>query len=141
MNIPFFVILISGVIVIIGVQSWQRAKHLLTEGVKAEAIVFSNRYKYTGSSSGLYHPVVRFKTQEGEWITQELNVGYLPAKPEGTKLEVLYDPAAPTDIEINSNSDFQLKVFPKVAIALGLIGVILGVLSYLEVIVIFDFTN
>lgn len=79
-------------------------------GKKAKAVIFKNNVKRSGPDGDLYYPVVRFTTDEQEWITQELSIGYSPAKPEGMKLEVIYDPENPTIVEINS--PFQLGIFP-----------------------------
>src|SRR5882757_5441527 len=82
-----------------GILLWQKGNHLLTTGKKAEAIIFKNHYK-RGSDIEFdaYYPVVRFLTDKQEWITQELSIGYSPAKKEGTKLKVIYDPDDPTNV-------------------------------------------
>ena len=120
----------GGVFIIIGAKLWQRGNHLLANGKKTEAIIFKNNYKRSGSGGGMYYPVVRFTTDTNEWITEELNIGYSSAKPEGTKIEVIYDPEDPTTVEINGS--FQLEVLPRIFVAIGLIGLILGLIDYLE---------
>jgi hypothetical protein len=72
----------------------------------------------------LYYPVVRFLTDKQEWITQELNTGYSPAKKEGTKLEIIYDPNDPQSIQINSA--FQLKILPRLLIIAGIVLLLFG---------------
>jgi hypothetical protein len=71
-------------------------------------------------------------TDQQKWVTQELSIGYTPAKPEGTKLQVIYDPDDPTCVEINS--PFFLKTLPRILIVLGACGVILIALIYLDIV-------
>lgn len=111
---------------------WQKGKHLIANGKKAKAIIFRNNYKISGRSGGVYYPVIRFMTDKQEWITQELSFGYLPAKREGTRLEVIYDPDDPSIVEIAST--LQLEVFPKIFVAIGVGLFILTVLELLGVI-------
>jgi hypothetical protein len=75
---------------------------------------------------------LRFTTETNEWITQELDVGYLPAKPEGTKLEIIYDPEEPTNVKINSF--VQLEILPRLVLIIGAIGFILSALYYAGVV-------
>lgn len=115
----------------VGMLLWRKGNHLLTTGKKATAIIFKNNF-HSGGGSGVYHPVVRFLTDKQEWITQELDIGYSPAKKEGTKLEIIYDPDAPTNVEINST--FQLEILPRIMVAAGICGLIFGVLELFDVI-------
>jgi len=89
--------------------------------------------KHSGSDNdmNMYYPVVRFTTDTEEWITQELSVGYSPAKQEGTKLEVIYNPENPTEVAINSS--FQLEILPRFLTAIGITGLIIALLEFLEV--------
>ncbi len=114
-----------------GINLWQKGNLLLAKGKKAKAIIFKNNFR-SGSDGGVYYPVVRFLTDKQEWITQELNIGYSPAKLEGTKVEVIYNPDEPTTVEINSV--FQLEILPRLFVALGLGGFVFGVLEYMEII-------
>jgi hypothetical protein len=75
---------------------------------------------------------VRFLTDKQERITQKLSIGYSPAKKEGIKLKVIYDPENPTNVEINST--LQLELLPRLFVALGIGGLIFGTLEYLNVI-------
>jgi hypothetical protein len=132
MDSEIILLIISGVLVIVGAVLWQKADHLLANGKKANAIIFKNTYSGSGASGGTYYPVVRFFTDKQEWITQELNTGYLPAKPEGTKLEVLYDPDDPTNVVINSSA--ELEVLPRLFVGLGIAGLIFGILEAFDII-------
>ena len=122
----------SAIFIIVGIILWRKGSHLLSNGKKAKAVIFKNNVKRSGSDGDLYYPVVRFTTDEQIWITQELSIGYSSAKPEGTKLEVIYDPEDPTIVEINSS--FQLEIFPRLLTAIGIVGFIWASLEYLNLI-------
>ena len=130
---PELIIIFGAMIFLfVGWKLWQKGSDLLIHGKKSKAVVFKNNYKAIGSEPGMYYPVVRFLTDDKEWITQELDIGQSPAKPEGTKLEVIYDPDDPTIVEINSS--FRLEILPRLLVAIGCTGVVLGLLSYLDII-------
>lgn len=118
---------------IAGVYLWQKGNHLLKNGKKANAIIFKNNFE-SSESGGTYIPVARFLTDKNEWITQELSIGYSREKPEGTKLQVIYDPDDPTNVEINS--PIQLEILPRVFVALGVFGLIFATLMFLDVVTI-----
>lgn len=126
---------ISGVLLLVGIILWQKGNHLLLNGKKAQAIIYKN-IQTSDREGGVYYPVVRFLTDKKEWITQKLSIGLTPALPEGTKLEVIYDPDDPTTVEINSPG--YLEILPRVLVAVGLIGLMTGVLEYAEIIAIFS---
>ena len=100
-------------------------------GRKAKAVIFKNNFD-SSSSGAVYFPVVRFLTDKQEWITQQLSIGYSPAKPEGTKLEVVYDPEEPTNVEINSA--FHLEMLPRLFVIIGVVGLIWGTLEYADIV-------
>jgi len=125
------ILFVSTVLLFGGVYLWQKGSHLLNNGKKAEAIIFSNNFK-TGVNGGVYYPVVRFLTDKQEWITQELNFGTNPKMREGRKLEVVYDPENPTDVQMNST--FMLEILPRLLTALGVMGAAFVVLEILDVI-------
>ncbi len=132
MNGELLILVISISLIVVGVLRWQNGNHLLATGKKAKAIVFKNNYNAgVGRGGGAYYPVVRFLTDKQEWITQELSVGYDPAKEEGTELEVIYDPEDPTTVGINSS--FQLEVLPRLLFILGICGLVFGFLELLEI--------
>lgn len=132
MDTELIILLISSVFLIVGTVIWQKGNHLMTNGKVADAIIFKNNYQPSRSGGGTYYPVVRFLTDKQEWITQELSIGYSPAKEEGTKLQVIYDPEDPTKVEINSM--LQLELLPRLFVALGIGGIVFGTLEYLDVI-------
>lgn len=126
------ILAISILTITVGILLWQKGTHLLTTGKKATAIILKNNLSAgTGSNSGTYYPVIRFLNDKQEWITQELSIGYRPAKKEGTKLEVIYDPEDPVNVEINST--FQLEILPRLLVILGVCALICGVLELLGI--------
>lgn len=131
MSAPLMILLISASFIIVGIIRAQKGTYLLKNGKRAKAVVYKNNYSSDGDG-GAYMPVVRFLTDKDEWITQELSIGYSPAIPEGTKLDVLYDPEEPTNVEINSS--FQLRVLPLILVLLGVSGFVFGTLEYLNII-------
>jgi Protein of unknown function (DUF3592) len=132
MDTELIILLISSGFLIVGTILWQKGNHLLTNGKVADAVIFKNNHSTSRSGRGTYYPVVRFLTDKQEWITQELSIGYSPAKEEGTKLQVIYDPEDPTKVEINST--LQLEILPRLFVALGIGGLIFGTLEYLNII-------
>jgi len=125
------ILFVSTVLLIMGVYFWQKGSHLLKHGKKAQAVVFSNNFE-ASDNGGVYYPVVRFLTDKQEWITQELNFGTNPKKPEGTKLQVIYDPENPTEVQIDST--FMLEILPRIFAALGVMGLVFVTLEVLEII-------
>ena len=124
---------IGAVLVILGVVLWQKANHLLRHGKKAEAIIFKNNFMKSNSEpGGTYHPVVRFLTDNQEWITQELDFGVNPPMAEGKKLDVIYDPEDPTTVSLHST--FYLEVLPRLLVAFGLVAIVAASLELLEII-------
>lgn len=133
MDPELVIVILSSILLIVGVKLWQDGKHLLKNGKTATAVIFRNNFKSAlEGGSGLYYPVVRFLTDKQEWITEELGIGYKPKKREGTKLEVIYDPENPTDVEIHSI--LSLKLLPLLFIITGIVGVVLASLEYLGVV-------
>lgn len=120
---------ISIVAIIGGIRLWTKGSRLRTHGKKVNAIIFKNNFNAMDSN---YYPVVRFLTEKQEWITEELTIGYRPAKREGTKQEVIYDPDDPHEVEINST--FNLEILPLILIALGTCGLAFVTLELLGVI-------
>lgn len=132
MDTELIVILIPCGLLIVGTLLWQKGNHLLTNGKIAEAIIFKNNYQTSRNGGKVYYPVVRFITDKQEWITQELSTGYSPAKEEGEKLQVIYDPEDPSKVEINS--PLQLIILPRLFVAIGIGGLVFGICEYLDII-------
>jgi len=103
----------------------------MENGETAEGIVFKNNRNGSGSSR-MYFPVVRFRTKEDLWVTQELDIGYFPKLSEGKKIKVLYDPDEPTNVVMHSF--FTLVILPRLLVALGITGIVIGLLAYIDII-------
>jgi hypothetical protein len=128
MNTDLTILFGSTIFLAVGIGLWRKGNQLVGNGKRAKGIIFKNNYSFI--DGGLYYPVIRFLTDKKEWITQELDVGYKIAKDEGTEIEFLYDMDDPTNIQVNSN--FELAILPRLFVAIGLFGFILGVLEYLD---------
>jgi hypothetical protein len=127
--------LVSTGFVTIGIHLLQKGNHLVQNGKKAKAIVFKNNCE-SSKNGKIYYPVVRFLTYKQEWITQELSTGSNPAIPEGTSVEVIYDPDEPNNVEINS--DFRLKVVPILLLVIGFAGLIVVILELFDITQLID---
>lgn len=126
--IPDIILLVLAILFLFtGVRLWQKGDHLLLNGKTADAIIFSNNR----NNKGMHYPVVRFLTHNKEWITKELSIGYNPAKKEGTKIRVIYDPNDTSVVEIHSR--FQLEILPRIFVVMGLFGFILGIFEIFEI--------
>ena len=117
-----------------GAYLWVKGNHLILNGKKVKAFVFANRHEYnpTNSKMGLYFPVVRFLTEDKEWVTKKLDVGYNPPLEEGSRLKIIYDPDDPEYLQIDNS--FMLEFLPRILVACGMIGLILSLMYYLELI-------
>ncbi len=120
MDSEIIILIISCILILVGAKLWQKGNDLIVEGKVAEAIVFKNNFKSYRGETGLYFPIVRFTTDKDEWVTQELSIGYLPAIPEGSKIEVIYDPDDLSTVE--ENSTIQLVWLPRLLVVLGATG-------------------
>ena len=123
---------ISGGFTIVGAIILRDGNHFRSRGKKADATIVQNNLGTSGFDSGSYYPVIKFLTEKKEWITQELKTGFEPPIPEGTKVEVLYDPENPSDVEINSS--LRLKILPALFIAAGIIGMTISILDYAQIV-------
>jgi len=113
-----------------GVKLWQAGNILINTGQTVKGIVFKNNYKVFGANQGLYFPVVRFLTAKNEWITQELSIGQNPPMEEGKKITLVYDPENPSEVDIKS--PFRQEFLPRILVAVGLSGIIIGLMLYIE---------
>ncbi|MEO5979598.1 MAG: DUF3592 domain-containing protein [Chryseolinea sp.] len=127
----FIFMAISGGFIVMGAIILRDGGFIFPYGKKADAVIFKNNFSTSGSDGGTYYPVVKFLTDKQEWITQEMRDGFNPPIPEGTKVEVLYDPENPTDVAINSS--IRLRILPTIFIVLGAIGMALSILGYMGV--------
>ena len=102
-------------------QSRQLAERASTQG---EVVALERRVMRAGSS-GVYCPVVKFRTTAGQEIQFESDFGTLPASHKvGQSVTVSYDPADPQKAEISSSLSRWLM--PGILAFMGLIALCLG---------------
>ena len=92
MESGYFVVFITIVLTIMGYLKLKNANYFLNHGKLAKGIVLEYKRRYQS-----YFPVIRFKTEDKEWITVELNVRSNYSKSVGQEIEVYYDPDNPRD--------------------------------------------
>lgn len=97
-----------------------------------ELTLIQNALGLDDDESGVYYPVIHFKTDKNELITQQLNTGFNPPRSIGKKLSIIYDPNNPSDILTYPR--LQLKVIPKLLVSIGVIGLSIVVLDVFEII-------
>lgn len=112
----------------VGTVMWQQTIRLETKGKKSIGTIVSNNFRYD-KDGGYYYPVIRFVTENRTWITQELTVGFQPAKKEGAKIRIIYNEDDPSDFQLDSF--LILQILPRVLVALGITGIGYGLMMYL----------
>ncbi len=121
---------------IVGYLKMKEVKKLKQSGVRVDGTVFSIEfepptYSSSGNSnSGLYYPVIRYVTNEKEWITKRYEVGHFPSKyTEGQTVPVLYDPDKINEFIIDDNSSNIMQVLFWAGIAIIFITVAVFILK------------
>jgi len=116
----------------IGLLFSEKNMRLKKTGKKAKAIIFTNNYRpKINGRGGIYYPVVRFVTEDNQWITQELDFGQKPPMTEGKEVEVFYDPKNPQEVVMNS---YRIIIFlPWALIIAGTCGFVLSCLELLDI--------
>jgi hypothetical protein len=84
-------------------------KKIAAEGTEAEGIIFdkvSSSISIGGNYTNSTYPVVRFVTQDKEWITEQASVSMLLpwSYKKGQEVTVIYRKEKPTDFFIKSTS-------------------------------------
>ena len=106
--------------------AYSRTKRFLAKAREARAEVVGMDERHGGSSqSRSYHPILRYRTQEG--VTKEIvsSVGSNPPRyKKGDSVAVLYDPSNPDDMRIHSFGSVWI-----VAMILAFVGVIFVVVG------------
>jgi hypothetical protein len=107
--------------------AYNRTKRFLATAREARAEVVGIDERHGGSSqSRAYHPVLRYRTQEG--VTKEIvsSVGSNPPRyKKGDSVAILYDPARPDDMRIHSFGTVWLV--PLILAGVGGIFIIVGI--------------
>jgi hypothetical protein len=130
------IIFLSLVALTIGWFLWRRGKQLFKKWKRSEAIVVKNNYTPNefrlfesndpiGEETGTFYSVVEFKTEKGETITKQLDIGLNPPRQVGQRMLVIYNPENPLDFLTYSRPTFE--IIPKLLLIIGLIGLIVSV--------------
>ena len=111
-----FLLLVLGVLFLAGVgaaayggRQLGRASRFRRTGALADAEVVDVAFRRPRTTaeprSGLFHPVVRFRTATGQVVEAPTVVGATPtpARP-GDRVRVRYDPARPRQVELDSGA-------------------------------------
>ena len=125
MDSALIIIFVSIVIFASGIILWQKSTRLRMKGKRCIGTIIRNNYKI----SGYYHPVIRFVTEDKLWITEELKVGFKPARQEGKSVKIIYNAEDPQDFQLDSI--FLIDILPRLMVALGLTGIAYGLMKYL----------
>lgn len=124
----FFLGFLSVVLGTVAFVTYNHAQTLLAEGGTTTGTVV----KLESSAKGAYYPIVRFKTESGEELTERGKVGSSPPEHrEGETVAVLYNKTNPKDWCINSwlNLYFLPTLFGAFASALLFAAIIVGIFS------------
>lgn len=104
---------------------YQSKQTFLSQATQTEGVVVDLSLSRSDNSD-VYYPVVTFQTQSGESVQFKASVGSNPPSyEEGEKVEVLYDPAAPKEAEINSFSSLYLA-----PLILGILGSVFFLIGF-----------
>lgn len=128
MDTAWIIVIASTIFLLVGTLMWQQSIRLAASGKRCIGTIISNNFKY-GKDGGYYYPVVRFVTDDKTWITKELNVGLQPAKQEGARIKIIYNPEDPYDFQLDSF--FLLHIIPRFLVAAGITGIVYGLMMYL----------
>lgn len=137
------IIFISLVALTIGLILWRHGRRLYKKWKKSEAIVVRNEYTPSelklfesvdpvADETGTFYPVIEFKTDKGETITKQLDIGTNPPRSVGQRVSVIYNPSNPQ--EFVTFAWTWLQFIPGLLISLGLIGVLVSIIDLVELI-------
>jgi len=118
--------MVFGVLFIVGgITHMSKKKYLLQNGKVTKGIVFKMQRKENG-----YNPVVRFLTEDNEWITHEIKSGFgLNFYKEGNQIDIIYDPNDLTNIELHQPG--HIKISAVLPLIIGIIFFLVGFYNFL----------
>ena len=136
-------IFLSLVALTIGFIVWRRGNQLYKKWKKSEATVVRNKFIPSGlalfesidpvaDETGTYYSIVEFKTENGETITKQLDIGTNPPRPVGQKMTIIYNPNNALDFLTYPRTMF--KIIPGLLVAMGIIGLLVSILDLFRVI-------
>ncbi len=126
MSVIGIILLVAGVgLGVAGLVSRSRTQRFVDSALQAQAEVTGLQQRRGNKNTLLYHPVLRFTTQQGSQHEVVSPVGSNPApyKP-GDTVTVLYNPARPEEVRIHTF--LQVWLFPLVLGGLGVIFLLVG---------------
>ena len=115
-------ILLGLVSILVVVHYFLKVRELSKTGVKTEGIVFDTESEQMSGVASQY-PIIRFTTQNEEWITEKYMIGIIPGMvKKGKKVQVIYNPEKPSEFIVQS------PIFTPVFILMASVGLVfLGV--------------
>ncbi|RLD68238.1 MAG: hypothetical protein DRI95_03520 [Bacteroidetes bacterium] len=124
MKTEVIIILISSIIMAIGIFVYLKNQKLLKKGKRILAEVVSNRFDSSEVTNGrtikIFYPSVMFIAENGEEITEELDIGVNYEKPIGEKIKIIYDPENPHTIK--QDNYFSIHIVPWLVFSMGVLG-------------------
>jgi len=121
-------ILFSISIIIIACLLLSNVKRITAEGVTTEGIIFDKDQSI--DDSGVY-PIVRFLTEDNEWITEKSNIVVLPwTYKAGNRESIIYQKSNPKNFFIK---DKLIYVVPWIMIGISVCLLIQGLISLFTV--------
>ncbi|SDD48110.1 Protein of unknown function [Mucilaginibacter pineti] len=80
---------------VLGAGKFNERRKLIKTGVKVNGVVFRIEESTDDeTNSSMYYPVIRYLTEDKEWITETYKLGSRPSVyKEGDSVSVIYDPA------------------------------------------------
>ncbi len=129
------IIFLSLIALTIGWVLWRRGKHLFKTWKKSEAIVVKNNYTPSEvalfestdpirDETGTFYAIVEFKTDKGELIKKQLDIGTNPPRQVGQKMLIIYNPENPEDFLTYPRTTFE--IIPRLLVTIGLIGILIS---------------
>jgi hypothetical protein len=137
------IIFLSLVALTIGLIVWRQGRRLYKKWKRSEAMVVGNNYipselrlfesiDPVTDETGTFYAVIEFKTDKGETITKQLDIGTNPPRSVGQRLSVIYNPSNPQEFVTFART--WLKVIPGLLMSLGLLGLLLSIADILGLI-------
>lgn len=103
--------------------------HLAQIGIKTQGTVVDYRESFKPGRERFYHPLVKFRTEEGKELQFESDIGTgIPSYSLGESVEVIYDPQNPRTAIIHSSIQVW---FP---LGVGTFGSLFGFIGYISLI-------
>lgn len=120
-------IIVSLVVILVAIINLGKYKKIAATGIQAEGIIFDIESSTTTNNTAVTYPIVRFLTEQNEWITQKASVSLVPGSyKKGQPVTVVYLKDKPTEFFIKSNwTNTVLAIMIIIGLALLAYGVYL----------------